>query len=64
MNIREATISKLQQLPEPLLQEVDDFIDFVLLKHNAGSQVSSNSKQKFNSIAGDCKRRIGYSRRP
>jgi hypothetical protein len=46
MNIREATISKIQQLPESLLQEVDDFIDFVVLKHNAGSQVSSNSKQK------------------
>jgi len=29
MTIRETTIAKLQQLPEPLLQEVSDFIDFL-----------------------------------
>jgi hypothetical protein len=38
MNIREATISKIQQLPESLLQEVDDFIDFVVRKHQSDSQ--------------------------
>jgi hypothetical protein len=38
MSIREATVSKLQQLPEPLLQEVNDFIDFVMLKHQSGTQ--------------------------
>lgn len=27
MTIRETTIAKLQQLPEPLLQQVNDFID-------------------------------------
>lgn len=27
MTIRETTIAKLQQLPEPLLQQVSDFID-------------------------------------
>ncbi|PSB22198.1 hypothetical protein C7B65_02010 [Phormidesmis priestleyi ULC007] len=27
MTTREATIAKLQQLPEPLLQQVSDFID-------------------------------------
>lgn len=27
MTLREATIAKLQQLPEPLLEQVSDFID-------------------------------------
>ncbi|WP_414755402.1 DUF2281 domain-containing protein [Anabaena sp. CCY 9910] len=35
MTIRETTIAKLQQLSEPLLQEVTDFIDFVIQKHQA-----------------------------
>jgi hypothetical protein len=38
MSFRETTVSKLQQLPEPLLQEVSDFIDFVVLKHQSDSQ--------------------------
>ena len=33
MMIRDTAIAKLQRLPEPLLQEVSDFIDFVLHKH-------------------------------
>jgi hypothetical protein len=33
MTIRDTTITKLQQLSEPLLQEVSDFIDFVIHKH-------------------------------
>ena len=33
MTIREITIAKLQQLSEPLLQEITDFIDFVIHKH-------------------------------
>jgi hypothetical protein len=28
MAVREVTITKLQQLPDSLLQEIDDFIDF------------------------------------
>lgn len=32
MKIRETTIAKLQQLPEPLLQQVSDFIDFLNYK--------------------------------
>ncbi len=35
MTIRNTTIAKLQQLPESLLREVDDFIDFVIHKHQA-----------------------------
>lgn len=33
MTIREITIAKLQRLSEPLLQEITDFIDFVVHKH-------------------------------
>ncbi len=33
MTIRDNTITKLQQLSEPLLQEVNDFIDFLIYKH-------------------------------
>lgn len=35
MTIRNTTIAKLQQLPESLLREVDDFIDFVIHKHQS-----------------------------
>ena len=34
MTIHEQTISKIQQLPEPLAQEVNDFIDFLLVKQD------------------------------
>ena len=34
MTIHEQTISKIQQLPEPLAQEVSDFIDFLLVKQD------------------------------
>jgi hypothetical protein len=30
----DATITKIQQLPESLAQEVNDFIDFLLMKHD------------------------------
>ncbi len=35
MTAQEMTISKILQLPEPLLQEVSDFIDFLLTKRDA-----------------------------
>jgi hypothetical protein len=35
MTIRETAISKLHQLPESLLQEVTDFIDFIAHKHQS-----------------------------
>ncbi len=33
MTIHEKAIEKIQALPEPLAQEVDDFIDFLLMKN-------------------------------
>jgi hypothetical protein len=34
MTIHDLTIAKIQQLPEPLAQEVSDFIDFLLVKQD------------------------------
>jgi hypothetical protein len=34
MTVQNLTISKIQQLPDALAQEVSDFIDFLLLKED------------------------------
>jgi len=34
MTVRDVTTAKIQQLPESLVQEVGDFIDFLLVKHD------------------------------
>ena len=34
MTVYERTVVKMQQLPEPLLREVSDFIDFLLVKRD------------------------------
>lgn len=50
MTIPETTIAKLQQLSEPLLQEVTDFIDFVIHKHQvkiADSQPDETLVEKW-----------------
>jgi hypothetical protein len=36
MNVREITISKLDQLPDSLVEEVNQFIDFVIYKNQLG----------------------------
>lgn len=41
MTIREVAIAKLQKLPEPLLQQVSDFIDFLTFKRG---EISANSQ--------------------
>jgi len=35
MTVYEQTAAKLQQLPEPLVQEVSDFIEFLLVKQDS-----------------------------
>jgi len=35
VTIRETAIAKLQQLPESLVQEISDFIDFITRNHQA-----------------------------
>jgi hypothetical protein len=35
MSAQDTAIAKLQRLPEPLAREVNDFIDFLLLKQDA-----------------------------
>lgn len=37
MTIREVAIAKLQQLPEPLLQQVNDFIDLLTERQQNGT---------------------------
>ena len=46
MTIHDLTIAKIQQLPEPLAQEVSDFIDFLLVKQTrcSGSDGSTLGK--------------------
>ncbi|RKY64278.1 MAG: hypothetical protein DRP99_02460 [Candidatus Latescibacterota bacterium] len=34
MNVHDTTIAKIQKLPESLVREVNDFIDFLLMKHD------------------------------
>ncbi|HRQ39213.1 MAG TPA: DUF2281 domain-containing protein [Chloroflexota bacterium] len=34
MTLYDVTITKIRQLPEPLIQEVNDFVDFLLIKNN------------------------------
>ena len=35
MTVYELTVEKIQQLPEPLVQEVYDFVDFLLMKRDS-----------------------------
>ncbi len=35
MSVYDVTIAKIRQLPEWLAQEVNDFIDFLLMKHDS-----------------------------
>jgi len=35
MTVYDATIAKIRQLPEPLVQEVNDFVDFLLMKKDS-----------------------------
>lgn len=35
MSVYDETISKIRQLPEPLAQEVNDFVDFLLIKSDS-----------------------------
>ena len=44
MTLRDETIAKIRQLPESLVQEVSDFVDFLLIKHN--KVIKSEAKQE------------------
>jgi len=35
MTVHDLTITKIQQLPEPLAQEVSDFVDFLLMRRDS-----------------------------
>ena len=35
MSVLDETIAKIRQLPEPLVQEVNDFVEFLLVKRDS-----------------------------
>ena len=35
MTVYDVTMDKIRQLPEPLVQEVSDFMDFLLMRHDS-----------------------------
>lgn len=41
MTIRETAIEKLQKLPDSLLQQVSDFIDFLIYRHRKTTTVDT-----------------------
>lgn len=51
MTLDEQTILKLKQLPEPLVEEVSNFIDYLLWKHQAS--LNSTKPSETNSDFSD-----------
>ena len=43
MTVHDETIAKIRQLPESLVQEVSDFVEFLLMKHNRELQEIAES---------------------
>ncbi|MBD2628050.1 DUF2281 domain-containing protein [Trichormus variabilis] len=37
MNIQDKTIAQIRQMPDALIQEVSDFIDFLIMKHGGNN---------------------------
>lgn len=35
MSVYNTTITKIQQLPAPLVEQVNDFVEFLLMKHDS-----------------------------
>jgi len=46
MTIRETAIAKLQELPEPLLQQVSDFIDGLTDRQQHGTAISNSQSER------------------
>ena len=36
MTVQDETIAKIRQLPESLVREINDFVDFLVMKHTSG----------------------------
>ncbi|BAZ13742.1 hypothetical protein NIES4071_55820 [Calothrix sp. NIES-4071] len=47
MKLHEQTISKLQDLPEPLVKEVSEYIDYLVWKHSSQNTLSSQESLKL-----------------
>jgi Protein of unknown function (DUF2281) len=54
MNIHNQTIAKINQMPESLVKEVSDYIDFLLWKRaNSDSSAWLNSKESMEIVESD-----------
>ncbi|MBW4507688.1 MAG: DUF2281 domain-containing protein [Scytonematopsis contorta HA4267-MV1] len=54
MNIHNQTIAKINQMPESLVKEVSDYIDFLLWKHgNSDSSTWLHSKESMEIVESD-----------
>jgi Protein of unknown function (DUF2281) len=54
MTVHDKTIGKIRQLPESLVQEVSDFIDFLLWKHSSkDSSLWLQSTQSLEMVESD-----------
>ncbi len=51
MVLHEQVADKLQTLPEPLLREVEDFIDFLLTRHVQSVQVDDLTPEMMTQLA-------------
>ena len=47
MTIRETAIAKIQQLPESLVQQIIDFIDFIARNYQAKTAIDSLEGDRF-----------------
>ncbi len=45
MNVREETIAKINQLPEELVREVNDFVSFLLTKRECAARTLRDRRQ-------------------
>jgi hypothetical protein len=43
MTVHDRAIAKLRQLPKSLVQEMSDFMEFLLMKHNSEQQIQSDN---------------------
>lgn len=53
MTIREIATAKLQQLPDPLLQQVNDFIDFLAFRHLKENVVADDHQSACTEVWAD-----------
>jgi len=51
MSVRDETIAKIRQMPEPLVQQVNDFVEFLLMKSDRSRAALWTEFQEAREIA-------------